>query len=706
MYSKKLTALALSAAVLLTFSNAALTVNAELEERYRPESTSPEYEGSKFYDRLWEARQETVGQPVMDRVAEIALSQEGYRNYATGGVNLEWAKENNRIWTGEYLRMNSNYTGNTEYTRWAQSYVMDRNYHSGYFDCDWCAIFVSWCMYQAGYYDYPQLPRYYYSYYADPRVEPHYGTWAEAFNFDQSDVYYTSKANRKLELYSEWNHADNTDVSPYDIPYKPGGLLFFTWDGTGNYFNHIAIVLGYDSEAHELYYINGNDGGMVQTRVMDLDETEKYNGHVMLKNADRIMAYADYYYIEKPTQKDSFLLKTTDFEWEAESNKNLSFYTNSDSKTIKISTDDGLEANYKNKGLSITNGQINIGSVILDQLPFGNNTIHIVLEDGSFDINVKVTVPTYTPESKQEDDSKEDNFYKSEHEADVEVSDHTPAPQQSKPESKPESSEPKEEDTDKVEKAVTLTPAYVEWKKNKQVGVTLRTDSKSDSVKLYLAGKEIKAEDGEIRFKDGIINLHANLLNRVAKPGKNAFFLRFSDGKSDLVIKVIEPEKILTSDKESYEWKKGESITVKTNSDADSVMVSNDDGKTKQVDVKGGKLTLSSELLEEMTAEGDNTLILDFTDGSIVIGVLAPAEQTSEEVIGSAPEQSSQQTGDEASAVSYVEESSSEKETSGAPLSDRSDNSSGYLPIIIGAAALLLAVAGVIFFMSRRYQRM
>lgn len=697
MFSGRLTALIISfAAVLSMFGLAAVPVSAEYEERYRPESCSEEYEGSEFYEPLWKARQETVGQPVMDRVVEIALSQEGYKNYATSGVNIDEAKEKNLIWTGSTLRMDVNYTGNTEYTRWAQTYVMDRNYHSGYFDCDWCAIFVSWCMYQAGYYDYPQLVRYYYSYYADPRVEPHYGTWAEAFNFDQSDVYYTSKANGKLARYAEWNYADNTDISPYDLPYKPGGLLFFTWDGSGDYFSHIAIVQKYDKRSHKLYYINGNDQGMVQTRVMDLDKTERYNDHVMLKNSDRIMAYADYYYIEQPTEKDSFLLKTTKFDWEADSSTGLSFYTNSDSKTIKISTDDGLAADYKNKGLSITDGQINIGSALLDQLPFGENTIHIKLEDGSFDITVNVTVPTYTPESSDsEQPSEEDSFFKSDHEADVEVTDIiTSQPEQSAAESSTESSE----NIDRVDKAVSLEPAYVEWKRNKRIGITMKTDSTSRTIKLYLEGKELKLEDGDIRIENGIINIHAKLLNRVAKKGRNSFFLRFEDGKSDLIVNVTEPDKILVSDKESYEWARGDSVTVKTNSDADSVMVSNDDGKSKKLDVSGGKFTLTTEVLEELLTDGDNALLLDFTDGSLVIGVLASGGEASEEEVSS---QLSDQSKTEVSGeVTSKEETSSE--SSRVNLSDKGESSGSPLYIMIGIVAFAIAVAAVIFFMVRR----
>ena len=114
---------------------------------------SPEYMSSPYYTKLISALEDTGDRSAMERTLAVALSQEGYKNYATTGIDIEQARKDGLLWTGAELRMDASRTGNTEYTRWAQRYIMDRDENSQYLDCDWCAIFVSWCLYQAGYND-------------------------------------------------------------------------------------------------------------------------------------------------------------------------------------------------------------------------------------------------------------------------------------------------------------------------------------------------------------------------------------------------------------------------------------------------------------------------------------------------------------------------------------------------------------------------
>ena len=238
---------------------------------------SEEYQGSPYYTKLTAALEDTKDKSAMERTLAVALSQEGYKNYATEGVDLEQARKDGLLWTGAELRMNGNRTGNTEYTRWAQRYIMDRPEDTQYLDCDWCAIFASWCLYQAGYSDDERLKRYYYSYYAEPRVEYDADAWIMAFNFRQKGVYYTPKAHHKLDKYN-WNTYYHIDVDPLEIPYKPGGLFFVSWDASGQWFDHVAIVVDYDKDTHVLTYTNGNSDGQVITRQMDLDAEEEYRG--------------------------------------------------------------------------------------------------------------------------------------------------------------------------------------------------------------------------------------------------------------------------------------------------------------------------------------------------------------------------------------------------------------------------------------------
>ena len=122
---------------------------------------SAEYQSSPYYEKLTAALENSADKTAMERTLAVALSQEGYKNYATAGIDVDQARADGLLWTGTTLRMNSSQTGNTEYTRWAQRYVMDTDESQQYVDYDWCASFVSWCLYQAGYNDDERLKRYY-----------------------------------------------------------------------------------------------------------------------------------------------------------------------------------------------------------------------------------------------------------------------------------------------------------------------------------------------------------------------------------------------------------------------------------------------------------------------------------------------------------------------------------------------------------------
>ena len=298
---------------------------------------SDEYCSSEYYAKLQAVLAETEGIPVMARALAVAQSQEGYQNYSTQGIDIEEARANGLLWTGVEKRMNEDDTGNTEYTRWAQRFLTERDEQSQYLDCDWCAIFMSWCLYQAGYYSEDQLKKYYYSYYADPRIEQDADSWITAFNMDQNNVWYTPKAERKVSYYY-WNHFVHTDIDPFDIPYKPGGLIFFTWDGSGSYFNHVAMVVDYDPQTHVLTYINGNSDGQVITRQMDLDAEETYRTAPYLKNSERIMAYAEYEKVEELEEKTITAEQTT-FYWDVNSERGITIRTDSEAKVAVVSED-------------------------------------------------------------------------------------------------------------------------------------------------------------------------------------------------------------------------------------------------------------------------------------------------------------------------------------------------------------------------------
>ncbi|MEE0956961.1 MAG: CHAP domain-containing protein [Ruminococcus sp.] len=350
---------------------------------------SDEYKTSPYYEKLVNALDSTKDKSAMERTLAVALSQEGYKNYATEGVDLDQARADGLLWTGKELRNNSSKTGNTEYTRWAQRYIMDRNESTQYLDCDWCAIFVSWCLYQAGYSDDERLKRYYYSYFAEPRIEFDADSWIMAYNFKQQGVYYTPKAHHKLDKYY-WNTYYHIDVDPFDIPYQPGGLIFFSWDSSGQWFDHVAIVVDYDKDTHVLTYTNGNSDGQVITRQIDLDVEEEFRGQQFAKNSDRVMAYVDYDLILPPEQK-IITTDTPNIVWDKSADSGVKIQTNSESIIVDVSAFGRKIGDNIKSNMILREGMVQVGKSELVNLPNGSYPITLSFDDGTLDLMVTIT---------------------------------------------------------------------------------------------------------------------------------------------------------------------------------------------------------------------------------------------------------------------------------------------------------------------------
>ena len=392
---KKIICILLSVAMI-----AACAFSASAGEHFHepPQRFSEEYIESEYYAKLMTALEESKDQSVMERVLAVALSQEGYLNYSTEGIDIEQARAEGKLWTGAELRMNDDLTGNTEYTRWAQNCIMGKGGYSLYADFDWCTIFVSWCMYQAGYYTEEELKKYYYSYYADPRVTYDADSWIESFNLDQHNVYYVPKAHHKLDAM-DWNTYYNVDVDPYDLPYKPGGLVFFSWDASGDYYDHVAIVVDYDEDSHVLTYSSGNSAGMVITREIDLDVEEEFRGTPYAKNAERIMGYADYDEI-KPLEQKEITAETPIVVWDKGSSSSLKLKTDSESVVASVYLDDDYFGSIIESNMIFHEGLLTIGRSELRWIEPGAHKLTLVFDDGSVDITLIISNIENDPKGK------------------------------------------------------------------------------------------------------------------------------------------------------------------------------------------------------------------------------------------------------------------------------------------------------------------
>lgn len=383
MIKKRLVSGALSVVLAISLIFSAPTVLASEDLKF-----SQEYKTSPYYTKLTESLENTKDKSAMERTLAVALSQEGYKNYATAGIDVEQARADGLLWTGKELRMNASLTGNTEYTRWAERYIMDHDEAASLYDMDWCAIFVSWCLYQAGYNDDERLKRYYYAYCAEPRIEFDADSWILAYNFRQQGVYYTPKAHHKLDKYN-WNTYYHIDVDPFDIPYQPGGLIFFSWDSSGAYFDHVAIVVDYDQDTHVLTYTNGNSDGMVITRQIDLDVEEEFRGNQFAKNSDRVMAYVEYDNI-LPLEPKEITTTTPVVEWQRNGSEGLKIQTNSDSVIGSVTVDEEYLGSNVESNMVLHEGLLSIGKSELVKYNLGKHDMMLTFDDGAVPVVVNI----------------------------------------------------------------------------------------------------------------------------------------------------------------------------------------------------------------------------------------------------------------------------------------------------------------------------
>ena len=383
MIKKRLVSGALSVVLAISLIFSAPTVLASEDLKF-----SQEYKTSPYYTKLIESLENTKDKSAMERTLAVALSQEGYKNYATAGIDVEQARADGLLWTGKERRMNDNLTGNTEYTRWAERYIMDHDEAASLYDMDWCAIFVSWCLYQAGYNDDERLKRYYYAYCAEPRIEFDADSWILAYNFRQQGVYYTPKAHHKLDKYN-WNTYYHIDVDPFDIPYQPGGLIFFSWDSSGAYFDHVAIVVDYDQDTHVLTYTNGKYDGQVITRQIDLDVEEEFRGNQFAKNSDRVMAYVEYDNI-LPLEPKDITTTTPVVEWQRNGSEGLKLKTNSDSVIGSVTVDGEYLGSNVESNMVLHEGLLSIGKSELVKYSLGKHDMMLTFDDGAVPVVVNI----------------------------------------------------------------------------------------------------------------------------------------------------------------------------------------------------------------------------------------------------------------------------------------------------------------------------
>ena len=586
MKTKKLICVLITICIILM--SLPLTVHAEeYDPRYRPPGCSEEYASTEFYKSLWASREIFSNVSIMERVAAIALSQQGYNNYSLSGTDIRKARSAGNLWTGRTLRNNSHDTGNTEYTRWAQTHIMGLSGDQIYYDLDWCAIFVSWCMFQAGYYSDTKYARYYYSYCADCRAERYAIDWTSSFNFDQNNVWYTPKAKKKLDDYARWNKYVHTNIDPFDIPYKQGGLVFFTWNGTGEFFDHIGIVIDYDPDTHVLQYISGNDDGVVIIHSFDLDEVGSYKDKNVIKHSERIIAYAEYSEINVMNKKE-LTADCLSFTRDRNDIYGISIHTNSDSDTVTLKENDRVIANNGDYGICINSGDIVIPPEFFLKFANGKYRFQIVLSDGVLDLELNIT-----EKSGHETSNKSEPQHQ-------------------------ESGVPVKQTIPEI-KLVRVEPDVASWEKGSDKSLSFHIDSLSETVKLNIGGLNVKINDSEAVIDNSTLTLSSALLERIMKKGKNYMTMSFEDGSAAVVINVKDkPSKInITPVSATRYTDSGDNMVFKTMSSSSNVKITSlTTAAVKVLNLKNGLIDLDKRTISELTVYGENTLTLQFADGN------------------------------------------------------------------------------------------
>lgn len=215
-----------------------------------------------------------------------------------------------------------------------------------------------------------------------------------AYNFKQQGVYYTPKAHHKLDKYY-WNTYYHIDVDPFDIPYQPGGLIFFSWDSSGQWFDHVAIVVDYDEDTHVLTYTNGNSDSQVITRQIDLDVEEEFRGQQFAKNSDRVMAYVNYDAV-LPLEQKELTADSTEIDWNRKGDSGIKVQTDSESIIGSVSADEQYLGSNVESNMLLREGLMSIGKSELVGLSLGTHKLMLTFDDGALPITLRVYEPYLT----------------------------------------------------------------------------------------------------------------------------------------------------------------------------------------------------------------------------------------------------------------------------------------------------------------------
>ena len=207
--------------------------------------------------------------------------------------------------------------------------------------------------------------------------------------------------------------------------------------------------------------------------------------------------------------------ENTDFEWDRNDFLGIAVKTNSKSKKVTVMKDDQKLAEDTDREVYILLGRVSITAKVLKGLDDGENKLSLVLDDGTVDINVKVT------------------------------------------------------DRKKASSAeITADKTEFTWDRNSSQNIVVKTNSKSQTVAVRKSGTLFSDSDTKnISVSEGTVTITPDFLNTL-DDGKNTLKLVFDDGRVDINIAVTGSEiSSKTSDNSSLNsvvWTNSNSAVIGT----------------------------------------------------------------------------------------------------------------------------------------------
>ena len=189
---------------------------------------------------------------------------------------------------------------------------------------------------------------------------------------------------------------------------------------------------------------------------------------------------------EIPVEDNKITAKETSFEWDKSDFIGIAVNTNSKSKNVAIAKDGEFFASDDDRGVYITFGRVGITAKILKTLDVGENTLTLTFDDGTLDININVT------DKKHSSDTAE----------------------------------------------ITADKTEFTWNRNSSENISIKTNSKSESISVRQSGKIFSTSDKEnISISDGVVTIKPEFLSKL-NDGENELKLIFDDGSITVKINV------------------------------------------------------------------------------------------------------------------------------------------------------------------------